>query len=182
MKEQILEIAIRLKGLREIEGISASQMAELFSIDQSKYLEYESGNVDIPVSFLYEVANKFNITLVEILTGESPKLHKFQVVRKDKGLEVERRKKYKYQNLAFNFIHKKAEPFLVTVPLNDEPIALNSHPGQEYNFVIEGSMQVVIDGNEVVLNEGDSIYFDSTCKHGMKATGGKSAKFLAIIM
>ena len=40
-------------------------------------MEYESGNIDIPVSFLYEIANKFNVELAAIFTGDGPKLHTY---------------------------------------------------------------------------------------------------------
>lgn len=41
---------------------------------------------------------------------------------------------------------------------------------------------VCIDGHEIVLNEGDSLYFDSSYSHGMKALNDKTAKFLAVIV
>jgi quercetin dioxygenase-like cupin family protein len=88
-----------------------------------------------------------------------------------------------YQSLAHNFINKKSEPFMVTVEpeAGDVPIHLNNHPGQEFNYVMEGTLMIYIDGHQLILNEGDSLYFDSGCNHGMKAVGGKRAKFLAII-
>ena len=48
--------------------------------------------------------------------------------------------------------------------------------------MIEGSMKIVIDGKELVLEQGDSIYFDATKKHGMQALNNSDAKFLAIII
>ena len=78
----------------------------------------------------------------------------------------------------------KAEPFEVCVEPSSEdtPIHLSSHPGQEFNYMLEGSMILYIDGHHIVLNEGDSLYFDSSHSHGMKAIGDKPAKFLAIII
>lgn len=183
MSEQLKQIAARIKDLREISGISIKDLAKEFNISEKTYEEYESGNVDIPVSFLYEIANKFKVELTAILTGEGPRLHTYALVRKDKGVSVERRKEYKYQSLAYNFINKKAEPFMVTVEpdAEDSPIHFNSHPGQEFNYVMEGTLKIIIDGRELILNEGDSIYFDSSKNHGMKALEGKRAKFLAII-
>lgn len=183
MSDQIKQIAERIRDLREISGISIETLSKDLGISSETYTEYESGNVDIPVSFLYEVANKFKVELAAILTGENPKLKVYSVVRKGKGVSVERRKEYKYQNLAYNFIHKKAEPFLVTVDPEpaDAPIHNNSHPGQEFNYMIEGSMKIFVDGHEIILNEGDSFYFDSSYNHGMKAIGDKQVKFLAII-
>lgn len=184
MSEQIKQIALRIKELREISGLSLETLASDLGIDKETYLAYENGRNDIPVSFLYEISNKFNVELTAILTGENPRLHTYSLVRKDKGISVERRKEYKYQSLAYNFIHKKAEPFLVNVnPESDNtPIHLNSHPGQEFNYLLEGRMKIVINGHEVILNEGDSLFFDSNSDHGMKALDGKPAKFIAIIL
>ncbi len=184
MSEQIKLIASRIKELREISAISAQTLAAELNISEEIYLEYESGNTDIPVSFLYQIANRFNVELSAILTGDNPRLHTYQVVRKGKGANVERREDYKYQSLANNFIGKKAEPFIVTVaPEADSfPVHFNSHKGQEFNYVIEGTLKIIINGHELVLEEGDSVYFDSSANHGMKALNGKQAKFLAIIL
>ena len=97
-------------------------------------------------------------------------------------MKVERRKEYDYQNLAYNFVNKKAEPFLVTVaPESEEtPISYNSHAGQEFNYILEGTVKIFINDHELILNEGDSIY--SGNKHAMRALNGKTAKFLAIIL
>lgn len=183
MPERIRQIAARIRDLREISGVSIETLAQEFGITKEAYQEYESGEIDIPVSILYKAAAKFGVELSEILTGESPKLHTYSLVRNGKGVSVERRQQYDYRNLAYNFIHKKAEPFLVTVEPGDdsELVSFNSHPGQEFNYVLEGTLKVIIDGHEVILNEGDSLFFDSGYNHGMKAMDNKTAKFLAII-
>jgi mannose-6-phosphate isomerase-like protein (cupin superfamily) len=184
MSDQIKQIAARIKDLREIAGLTIEDLSREFCIPAETYRQYESGNVDIPVSFLYEAAGKFKVELTAILTGEGPRLHTYSLVRRGRGVSVERRKQYKYQSLAYNFIHKKAEPFLVTVDPEPEEASVhfNAHPGQEFNYVIEGILKIYIDGHELVLNEGDSLYFDSSVSHGMKAVGDKPAKFLAIII
>lgn len=183
MSEHIRQIAARIRELREISGYSLEELANEFNITKEAYAEYESGNVDIPVSFLYEIAGKFKVELTAILTGENPRLHTYCLVRKGKGVSMERTRQYKYQNLAYNFANKKAEPFLVTVDPQPEEASIhfNSHPGQEFNYVIEGTLKIVVNGHEVILNEGDSLYFDSGLKHGMKALNNAPAKFLAII-
>jgi transcriptional regulator with XRE-family HTH domain len=184
MPGQLEQIVERIKELREIAGISPESLAAGIGISADTYRSYESGAVDIPVGALSEVANFFKVELAELLTGEAPRLHKYCLVRKDRGVEVERRSAYRYQSLANNFIHKKAEPFLVTAQPApaDAKISLNSHPGQEFNFVLEGKLMLSIDGHELVMDEGDSIFFDSGAEHGMKALGGACARFLAIIL
>jgi quercetin dioxygenase-like cupin family protein len=178
----IKQTAIRMKVLREIEEISAEALAKELNIDLALYEKYESGSVDIPLGFLYEFANRFHVQLTEILTGEEPKLHVYSLVRKDKGLKIERTKAYEYLNLAYNFTNKKMESFLVTVPPStSDDIHLNNHPGQEFNYILEGRLKIVIDKHDLILNQGDTLYFDSNYMHGMKALDGKEAKFLAII-
>ncbi len=180
MNEQIQLIAARIKELREIAGISAESFANELDINKELLQQYENGNTDIPVGFLYKVAQHFHLELSALLRGDEPKLHVYSVTRKGKGLNVDRRKQYKYESLASNFIHKKVEPFVVNVEPN-APLETNNHPGQEFNYVLAGSLMIVVDSHEITLNEGDSIYFDSGYPHAMKALNDKPAKFLAII-
>lgn len=184
MEEEIRQLAVRIREIREINGVSPEQMAAELAVTPELYLSYERGEEDIPVGVLYRIARKFNLELSALLTGEEPRLRSYAITRKGRGVSVERRKAYKYQSLAYNYIDKKAEPFLVTVePKPDQQsIELNSHPGQEFNYVLAGTLKVIIDGYEVVLYPGDSIYFDSGIEHGMKALNGEPAQFLAVII
>lgn len=184
MEEQIRLIAERIKGLRDIYHISVEDMAKELNLSVEAYQQYESGVKDIPVGILYQLAHRFNLELSALLTGEEPRLHTYSLTRKGRGVSVERRKEYKYQNLAHNFIHKKAEPFLVTVDPEpvETPVSFNSHPGQEFDYVLEGTLKIVLGNHEIILNEGDSLFYDSSVNHGMKAMNGKPAKFLAIIL
>lgn len=184
MTEHIKLIAARIRELRDIAGISLESFAHELNTDPQLLEDYESGNIDIPVGFLYQVASKFGMELSALLMGDQPRLHVYSVVRKGKGINVDRRKQYTYEHLASNFIHKKAEPFIVTVTPDPEHKALefNSHPGQEFNYVLEGTLMIVVDGHEIILNEGDSVYFDSGYQHAMKALNNQPSKFLAIII
>ncbi len=184
MTEQIRQIADRIRGLRQIARLSAETCARELGIPAETYRSYESGAADIPASFLYQVAHKFNVELSSLLTGEEPRLHQYCVTRAGRGVKVERRTDYDYQSLAFNFADKKMEPFLITVAPRPaaEPVPLNAHPGQEFNYLLEGTPRVVVSGHEVVLKPGDCIYFDSAHVHGMKAVGDAPARFLAVIL
>jgi transcriptional regulator with XRE-family HTH domain len=184
MTEQIKQIAERIKEIREISGISAETLAVNLGIPTDLYLKYEGGNTDIPVGIIFKISELFNVELSVMLGGDNPRLRIYGVVRNGKGLKLERRKQYKYESLAYNFIHKKAEPFMVTIDPGSENklLEFNSHPGQEFNFVIKGTMMSIIDGHEIILNEGDSIYFDSGCKHAMRAMNNEQVRFLAIVL
>jgi quercetin dioxygenase-like cupin family protein len=183
MNEQIKEIAQRLRGLRDLLEVSAEEMAAVCHTTNTEYLGYESGETDIPVSALQNISKKYKVEMTALLFGKEPNMKAFFLTRAGQGTAMERTRAYKYQALAAGFVGRKADPFIVTIePLQENtPMHLNSHNGQEFNYVLEGKMLLSIDGHELILNEGDSLYFDSTLLHGMKALEGKPVKILAII-
>ena len=184
MNEQIRLIADRIRGLRDIANLSLETCAQDLGIPVETYRGYESGGSDIPASFLYQIAGKFHVDLTSLLTGEEPRLRVYAVTRAGKGVTVERRRDYGYQSLAYNFIHRRMEPFMITVPTRPEsdPVPTNAHPGQEFNHMLEGRVRICIDDHTIELSPGDSIYFDAMHPHGMKALGGKPARLLAVIL
>jgi len=184
MTEQLSEIGGRLAALRDIMDIPTEKMAEDMKTDIDEYIAYEQGERDFSFSFLQNAANILGVDIVDIISGESPKLTKCSLVRKDKGYDIIRREAYDYKHLAFTFRDKKAEPFMVTVePKKDsgEPV-LHSHEGQEFNYMVSGTMEFYLDNNIYELNEGDSVYFDSGIPHAMKAVGNQPAKFIAVVI
>lgn len=184
MTEQVKQIAQRLVGLREAEDVSRQELAEIVGVPLDLYEKYENAEEDIPISVLYDVAGHFGLELTEILSGSAPKLKDFCFVKNGKGLKVTRRKEYEYQNLSYNFAHAHSEALLVTVPVSDEnePMAETVHVGQEFNYMLEGRMEIMINKKRMILEPGDSLYFDSSFPHGMKALDGKPAKFVCLIM
>lgn len=184
MTEQIRHIAERLKEMRELSDFTVESLSKELNLSPKLLEQYESGTIDIPVGVLHNAAQAFNVELSVLLTGENPKLHVYCVTRKDKGLNVDRRKQYKYEELAANFVDKKAEPFIVRIPPPEKlkPMEFNSHPGHEFNYVIEGTMKLVINNHELLLEEGDSIYFDSGYPHAMQSASKQPVKFLAIVL
>ncbi len=182
MSEQIKQIAERLKGLRESLELTLAEIAKRLNRPEADIRLYESGETDIPMSYLFDIAQEFDIDTSTLLSGEEPRMNAYFLTRHGKGISVERTKAYKYQALASGYRHPQAEPFEVTVEPNDKPIYLNTHDGQEFNYVLEGTLLIKIKDKELVLNPGDSIYFDSSNPHGMKALDNKPVKFLAIIL
>jgi transcriptional regulator with XRE-family HTH domain len=182
MNEQIKQISERLKGLRESLDLPVAEMAKKIGRNVEDIQLYESGEKDIPMSYLFDVAQKFGVNASTLISGEEPRMNVYFLTRYGKGVSVERVKAYKYQGLAGGYKYPKAEPFEVTVAPSNNPIYLNTHKGQEFNYVLEGRLQLQINGKDLILNPGDSIYFDSSYPHGMKALDEKQVKFLAIIL
>ena len=183
MSELNSEIGARIMGARELNELDREQFAARLNITTEQLENYEKGNVDIPVSIIHDISASFDISMTELLTGESARMSVFSVVRKGRGVGIERRKAYDYKSLAYNFADRKIDPFLITVEPNaaDENMHMTSHGGQEFHYCLDGRLRIVIDKYETVLDEGDSIYFDSKYLHGMQALDQKPAHMLVII-
>ena len=179
--DQLRQIGERLRGLRDVLDIPISEMADTIGISAEKYEKIEAGELDITISNLMKIAHKYGISAEELMFAESAHMKSYFVVRKGQGVSIERTKAYKYQSLVSGFVGHKADVFIVTVEPKPgaRTIYKNTHAGQEFNLVLEGSMELYIGGKTIVLEEGDSIYFDSTKPHGMLAIGNKAVKFLA---
>lgn len=181
----IAEIANRIKSLRILMEISESEMAKATDIKIEEYKKLEEGKSDFSFTFLYKCAEKFGIDIVELLTGDTPKLKCYSITRKGEGLPLKRREGFTYQHLAYLFKEKSAEPFLVTAPFKEKeqsaPIHLSRHEGQEMDYVLKGSLKIQINEHIETLNEGDCIYYDSGSPHGMIAVNNNDCEFMAIV-
>ena len=84
------------------------------------------------------------------------------------------------------FKKKLAEPYYVTYEYSEElqnkPIHLTKHSGQEFDFILSGRIKVQVGEHIEVLNEGDSIYYNSSSPHGMIAVDGRDCLFIAVVM
>lgn len=183
INENIQTIAARIVDLRDIQEMTQEEVAEKSGIPFNEYVAYEKGEKDFSFSHLFNIASTLGVDISDLLTGESPKLRGYILTRNGKGLAFERRKAYKYQHLAYNFKDKKAEPFIVTV--EDDGVytgkSAHSHEGQELDYVLEGHMKIVLNGNELFLGPGDSLYYDSSLPHAMYGLEG-DARFIAVVI
>jgi mannose-6-phosphate isomerase-like protein (cupin superfamily) len=76
---------------------------------------------------------------------------------------------------------KKMQPLQVTIAPSDKPAELVTHGGEEFNLVTEGSIIVTLGNKEILLEEGDSIYFDPRIPHGQRCGGDKPGTFITFI-
>ena len=184
MTTDLKQIGERIKGLRDAIDLTPAEMAKRLEVDLTDYLKFESGEEDISVSFLQRIEREFNVDISTLMFGTEPRMNAYFITRKDKGVSVERVSAYKYQSLTSGFTNNVAEVFVVTVEPKpkEEDFYKNIHAGQEFNMILEGSMMLNINGKNLMLEQGDSIYFDSSFPHGMKAMNNKPVKFLAVIL
>ena len=185
-KGQLLEIAERIRDMREIMGYSEAEMAEKTEVSLALFKAYESGEVDLPFTFIHKCALAFGIDITDLLEGRSSTLTSYTVTRKGMGQQTAKEAGIDIMNMAPKFKNKLAEPYWVRYEYSDElqhqPIHLTKHSGQEFDLVLSGALMVQVGSNKEVLHEGDSIYYNSSTPHGMIAVEGKDCVFCAVVM
>ena len=179
MNDQIEQIGARIRELREILDITPEKAAGEVGIDVEQYLKYENATADITVGVLYGLASAFGVDPTVLLTGDAPRMDEYTIVRKGQGIKIERYAGYSFSALAFNFKHREMAPMLVTLS-HSEVAELVTHPGQEFNYVLEGKIKIVIGKKEFTLEPGDCVYFNPALPHGQRAVT-EQAKFLTVI-
>ena len=180
MSPDLSHIGSRIRELREICGILEETLATELDISLETYRRYEQEGGDIPISVLYHLSQRMGVDLPELLTGQEARLSTYSVVRQGQGDNVVRHPGYAYSGLATTYKDKIMEPLLVTVePSGDDP-QLVVHKGQEFNLILQGSIELLFGEKRILLNEGDCVYFNPTYPHGQKAVGGP-AQFLTVI-
>ena len=117
----------------------------------------------------------------EIVTGVPARLDTYHIVRRGEGRVVNRNPEYHFEDLAFRYADKIMQPLLVTLEPTDAPAKLITHPGQEFNLVLEGTVVLCIGEKEFQLHAGDSIYFNPTLPHGQRCGGAEKARFVTVI-
>ena len=185
-KERLMEIVSRIKEMRDIMGWSIEEMAEKTEVTVDQYTVYETANSDIPFSFIHKCALAFDVEMTELLDGGSARLSGYTVTRKGMGQSTAKEDGIDIKNLAPKFKDKIAEPYWVRYEYDasqqNKPIHLTTHSGQEFDLVMSGSLKVQIGNKVEILNEGDSIYYNSSTPHGMIAIGGKDCVFCAVVL
>ena len=183
---QLMEVASRIKGMRELLGYSMQKMAELTEVSEDIYKLYETGTVDLPFTFMHKCAKVFGVEITVLLEGRSARLSGYTVTRKGKGLVTASEDGITIQDMAPMFRKKLATPYWVTYQYSEElqnqPIHTTTHTGQEFDLVIKGAMRIRVGDHEEVLREGDSIFYKSSTPHGMIAIDGQDCVFMAMIM
>ena len=183
---KIKEIARRIRELREIEGLTAEQMSQKTDVSYEEYIALEAGERDLNFAFIYRCALAFNVDVTEIIEGYSPKLKFYTVTKHGEGQRIEHAHGMTYYSLASSFLNRIAEPLYVRATYSEEAqskdIELTTHKGQECDIIIEGKLKVQIGDHKVILEPGDSIYYDSSTPHGMIAVDGADCLFYAIVL
>jgi len=174
-----------LRATREKRGFSIQELAQKTGIDQHELEQLEAGNTLLPLGQLIKLSKVLSLKMSDMISrGDEP----YTIVRADRRTQFQRFGKlrqashgYEYVSLAPGKKDRLMEPFIVTLhPASSDEAS--SHDGQEFIYVLEGEMEVIIGDVRDVLRSGDAIYYDSSTTHLVRAHGEAPARILAVLV
>jgi transcriptional regulator with XRE-family HTH domain len=177
------QIAKNIKKIRLESNMTQERIAELSGLTKGYISKIEKSDKAPPLSTLSKIASALDvdITILAAEDLETPEDVSLCIVRKGEGKKISSAtlEGYHYEALAYKKSGKNMEPFFL-MPAFDEK-AIFSHEGEEFMYTLEGVHEFVYDNRKYILNEGDSIYFDSRIPHTGRSIGKQRAKILAVM-
>ena len=181
-------IGKKIKTLRLSRNLTLRAVAKETGFSVALLSQIENDNVSPPIATLSRIARFFDVKIGEFFSDGEEECS-FEVLRKSQRNTVPRvisrdgtSHGYFYEALSVAKRNKRMDPFLLT--LNDKVTNTDtySHNGEEFVFVLQGTAEMRLDEQTVILNEGDCVYFDSNVKHRLLSRDGAEVKVLAVVL
>ena len=185
MDKTITNLGKRIKEIRLRKGLTQEGLSARSGLTKSYISLLEAGKKIPAISTLSGIAVALGMTIGDFFESKDDSSD-VAVVRKNERFQVAQKGTpfgYVYEALSLQKKDRIMDPFVVKVLPGDKSKAKRvefEHAGEEFDFVIEGRIKYIINNQEYVLDEGDSIYFDSTLKHRVEAIGKKPAVTLSV--
>jgi len=186
-KGQELKVGEKVREIREQRGLSLQEMAERTGYSSAILSQIENHMISPPLGALIKIAKALGVKVATFF-GEDPR-EPFTIVRHHERKRVSRFASkegvsygYSYESLGFDKKDRHMEPFLVTLePATVKSERLSTHDGEEFIFILEGEMEVILGNHKDILHPGDCIYYESTIPHRVQCHRGMPTKILAVI-
>lgn len=182
-------IGEKIKSLRTIKEISVSDLAERTGLTQEQINRIEE-NIDIPsLAPLIKIARALGVRLGTFL-DDQPYEDGPVICRKDEADDTisfsnnatDARRHMHYHSLSRAKSNRHMDPFIIDIDNTENTdFTASGHEGEEFMMVLQGTLEVEYGKNKYLLNEGDTIYYDSIVPHHVHAYNEESARILAIV-
>lgn len=183
-----IHVGHKLKTLRETHQLSQEDLAERSGVDLDTLCSIEASETVPSLAPLIKITRSLGVrlgTLLDDNKGIGPAVtRKVEVETRGEGeaaLETGTKgAPLEFFSLAKGRISKHMDPFVIDVaPATVRE--LSTHEGEEFIYVMEGSVEIEYGKEIYTLNPGDSIYYDSIVPHQVRAGSDEGAKILAVV-
>lgn len=181
-------LGFRVKDLRENRAISKTELAERCAISESLIDSIENGDALPSLAPLVRISRALGVRLGTFLDDA----HELGPVISRKGeyaqgISFSSKSSGTHEHLNFfSLAAQKSgrhfEPFIVEIePAQATKYQLSAHEGEEFIYVLDGSVEVIYGKETLTLNSGDSVYYDSVVDHHVHSANGSSARILVVL-
>jgi transcriptional regulator with XRE-family HTH domain len=172
-------IGARVAQLRERLGMTLDHLAARTGFTKGYLSKIENSRKVPPIGSLSRIAQALHADITELMhPGTKSAASAFCLVRAGERLPVVRGGTafgYDYVSLADTKSHKRMEPFLFTFPSQIDKHVYFEHEGEEFIFIVSGRVEWQAGSEKVILEPGDSVYFDSRLPHRGRALDGEAS-------
>lgn len=181
-------IGAKIKVLRRAKKMTLQDVANETGFSTALISQIENNNISPPIATLSKIAHFFDVKIGHFFS-ENEEECLYEVLRGNERTVVPKvvsrdgtNHGYFYESLSVRKKNKKMDPFLITLNAKVTNTDTYSHNGEEFLFVMKGAAELLLDDQRIVLNKGDSVYFDANLKHRLLSAGGDEVKVMAVVM
>ncbi|MEZ4599035.1 MAG: XRE family transcriptional regulator [Syntrophotaleaceae bacterium] len=181
-------LGAKLRQLREAREMNIEELAEKSCCHPDQIRRIEEGALIPSLTPLMEISRALGVRLGTLLDDEpmdepaifSPE-QATNVIRFSGKDPAAIGSNLDFYSMAAGKKGRHMEPFLIDVkPLTGQSPPLSGHEGEEFIYVVAGSIRINYGKTSYTLQAGQSIYYDSVVPHDVHAVGGV-AKILAVV-
>ena len=177
------EIGKRIRDFRLKKLLTLQELADKTGYSKGYLSKVEKSVKAPPVATLSVIARELDVS-VSMILGEEALTDSICLVRQNERTIMAKTGEefgYAYEALANPYPNKHMEPYILSYPSDEALKHSFQHDGEEMLFVLKGKMRFKYGNQELLLNEGDCIYFDSGVVHTGESIGAEPLKTLIVI-
>jgi len=179
------KIGPKIRALRLKKKLGLVQLGEHTGLSPSMLSKIERNALFPTLPTLLRIALVFGVGLEHFFV-ESTDRPSVAVIRRRDRLRLPDRPddaapSYFFESLDFPVTDRKMEAFYAEFPVQSKPSEPHQHGGAELIYVIKGKLAVNVDGDDVVLEEGDAMYFDSGAPHSYRREGRSACAAIVVV-
>ncbi|WP_066051259.1 helix-turn-helix domain-containing protein [Robertmurraya korlensis] len=156
-------IGILIKKLRKEKKMTLKEVSKRTNLSISFLSQVERSLCSVTLQSLRKISEALEVS-PSYFFPDNVQIDK-GMIRRASDKKVEQKSSFTYTNLSGNVINPIFVPILVTLLPGDEKGTPFSHEGQEFIYIIDGTMTLILDEHEYDLYPGDSVHIDSSRPH-----------------
>ncbi len=185
-----MNVGKRIRRMREAQDLTLAQVAQMTGLEEAYLQAVEEGREVPSIGAVLKISRALGSRLGQILHEAGTRSDIFSIVRAGDGQTVDRQTRvqrtgqgYTYQSLVAPDLRGQGmEPFLVTFdPKAASTVQPMVHEGEEFIYILSGTVELLYDGETYTLKKGDSLYIDSSRPHALRGIGKTPPQALAVI-